>query len=94
MSDVKGFGNSCPGGQNHKYKDAGEGMKWSVFENSQEASVAGMSMREMGGDRPGEGNEVRLLRGLEKTLRLHSKGNETPMGVFDHAGRLFLKIIC
>ena len=66
-----------------------------VVFREQPGSQCGWNEHEGDGRRQAwEGNEARLLRGLEKTLRLRSKCNETPTGVFDHVRRLFLKIVC
>ena len=61
VRDVKSLGKSFAGGQNHKYQDAEEGTKWQVLKNSREASVAGMGMREMGGDEVGVVNEGQAI---------------------------------
>lgn len=37
-----------PRGENHNYQDAEEGSSWCVLENSQEASVTGTDMHEIG----------------------------------------------
>lgn len=57
---MKYFENSFLGGQNLKCQDAEEGTKWCGWKNSQEASVAGMGMREMEGDEVGGQAIVRL----------------------------------